>query len=268
MSKDRIAECKKSIQGDLSEILAVLDFAVAAFRTYASSGDLLAWLRGYGEQDLSKVIDEFRTLTRITDLNLFFQSLFVQIWSTFELAIRNLILGYLDECYRKHKDFSSLQNAKIIERNLYHSGVALQQVFENRSHLDLKFFEIAKNIGTSIPSSADVKLNAVAFTLFSKGPSALGIEEALTRIGISKFDWDALGKIAEVQKVFGTRKVRETTNQIKDFLAQAERTRNHIVHRGENIQPITESQLREHAAKFEVLANGIADHLQQRLDKI
>ncbi len=230
------------------------------------SGPILGWL---GQQpELYRQVEEFRSATKLTDLDILRQALYIQIWSAFELSLRSMTTSYLAECCKRGADFDSLNKAKIIERNLYHSGVALQQVFDNRSHLDLRFYEIAKNVGTSIPNSPNVSLNTAAFTLFARGPSVSGIEDALRRIGIINFDWDVLGRVVGIQKIFGTRGHRETVSQLKLFLTEAEKIRNHIVHRGEKIQPVNETDLRQHSTKFEAVAFGIADHLLANLNAL
>jgi hypothetical protein len=263
MAGDQIEDCKKTIQEDLSEVLAVLEFGNAAFKASANVGQILAWVAP--QPELHRVVDEFRS-AKLTDLNIFYQSLFVQIWSSFELSLRNLMTAYLVERCKKADDFDSLHRAKVIERNLYHTGIALQQILENRSHLDLEFFDIAKNVGTSIPNSLKVSLNAKTFTIFLRGPSAQGIEEALKRIGFATFDWDVLGRDSSIQRLFGTRSARETSKQLTQFLSNAERIRNHIVHRGEKIQPVTENDLRQHAAVFEAVATILSNYLLTTLN--
>jgi hypothetical protein len=102
----------------------------------------------------------------------------------------------------------------------------------------------------------------------SSEPGAGHVEDSLRRIGITNFDWDVLGRVGEIQKIFGTRGHRETVSQLKLFLTESEKIQNHIVHRGEKIQPVNETDLRQHAAKFEAVAFGIADHLLTNLNAL
>ena len=141
MPNGPIANCQLRLHEDLNEVVAVLEFATGAFKTYASSGQILGWVAQ--QADLRAVVEEFRS-TRLTDLNFIYQSLYVQAWSAFELFIRTLIVSYLEEVCDRADDFDSLKKAKLVERNLYHTGVALQQIFDNRSNLTIDFFRLQR----------------------------------------------------------------------------------------------------------------------------
>ena len=265
MTAALIEKCNRQLHEDLDEVVAALEFATSAFKTYASSGDILQWIGS--QADLRTVVLEFRTSTRLTDLNFIFQSLYVQAWSAFELFVRSLVTSYLEEVCSRAADFKSLNKAKLIERNLYHTGVALQQILENRSGLNIDFFAVAQNVATSIPASAKVTLNFPTFLIFMKGPSVEGIEDALKRIGFKNFDWDRVGGATAVQTAFGTKGTRETTDEVINYLKKAQKTRNNIVHRGENIEVITESDVRQGATVFEVVGVAIAEFLKTSLSQ-
>jgi RiboL-PSP-HEPN len=260
MPTERIASCTLRLNEDLDEVVAALDFATSAFKTYASSGEILSWIAG--EDELRTVVEQFRS-SRLSDLNFLHQSLYVQAWSAFELFIRLLIVSYVEEVCNRADDFESLNKAKLIEHNLYHTGVTLQQIRENRSNFAIDFFTVAKNVGTSIPESRKVVLNAPSFVMFLGGPSVRGIEEALKRVGFKEFNWDKVGEAPPVQKAFGTRKTRETAKQVTEFLQSAEKTRNNIVHCGENIQPVTEADLRQEICVFRAVGDALAEFLKQ-----
>jgi len=266
MPSEPIADCQVQLHANLDEVLATLDFSMSAFKTYASSGQILGWVAS--QQDLRAVVEEFRKSTRLTDLNFLYQALYVQAWSAFELFVRALIVAYLETICNQAADYDSMKKAKLIERNLYHTGIALQQVLENRSNVTIDFFSVARNVATSIPDSKKVVLNTMSFGIFLKGPSVQGIEEALKRIGVKEFNWDNVGSAKPVQKAFGTGKPRETTNQLKEFLQNAEKRRNSIVHRGERIPQITETDLRHEIAVFNVVGDALADFLKTYVSKL
>jgi len=227
------------------------------------SGRILAWVGP--DDDLRPVVEDFRASTRLSDLSFIYRSFYVQAWSAFELFVRTLIISYLEDVSDRANDFDSLKKAKLIERNLYHTGVALQQIFENRSNVAIDFYLIAKNAGTSIPKSKEVILNSTPFGIFLKCPSVDGIEEALKRIGFPKFDWDVVGSTAPVRQAFGTQNTRETVHQIAAFLQDAERTRNNIVHRGEGIRAVSEADVRQGLTIFKVIGDALADFLKSKL---
>jgi hypothetical protein len=258
-----MAECQARLKADLDEVNASIDFSNAAFKVYASSGQILGWVSG--QPELRAVLQEFRSSTRLTDLGFIYQSLFIQSWSAFELFVRTLIVSYVEEVADRASDFKSLEQARLIERNMYHTGVALQQIFENRSNVSIDFFQVAQNIGTSHPESKKVLLNAFSFGIFLKAPTAAGIEEALKRIGFKQFDWDKVSGTEIMEGVFQTKGPRETAKQIRDFLASCEKIRNSIVHRGESIQSVTENDLRYGISVFGAVGDALAEFLRSEL---
>ena len=105
-------------------------------------------------------------------------------------------------------------------------------------------------------------LNSLAFGIFLRGPSVQGIEEALRRIGFKDFDWDKVGGVRSVQRALGTQRSRETANQVIEFLQNAEKTRNNIIHRGEKIQPVTDADLRQEVELFRAVGDALAEFLK------
>lgn len=262
MADEPIEKCKRQLHDDLDEVIAALEFATSAVRAYASSGDILAYVAG--QPELRGVITAFRG-ARLTDANFLFQSLYVQAWSAFERFIRTLVVSYVEQVSLRASDFNSLNEAKLIERNFYHTGVALQQIFDNRSNTTIDFYSIARNIGTVTPNSDKVILNAAVFCIFLRGPSVLGIEEALKRVGFKDFDWDEVGRAKPVQTVFGARQVRETRKLVLDFLRDAEKIRNNIVHRGEAVQSIAEVDIRQCVSAFGAIGDALAEFLRMTI---
>jgi hypothetical protein len=167
-----------------------------------------------------------------------------------------LISAFLDELISKRSDFETIDRLGLAKKNLQHTGAALQHIVDNRLNLAIDFYSLAKNASTSIPGSAKVILNAAAFTIFMRGPSADGLREGLARIGMN-LNWDDLGRNSEVQKAFKTRGTRETSKQVEEFLKSSARRRNNIVHRGATIEAITESDLTNAVAALGALAAAL-----------
>jgi hydrogenase maturation factor len=262
MADEPIEKCKRHLHDDLDDVIAALEFVTSAIRTYASSGEILAYVAA--QTELRGIITAFRA-ARLADPNGLFQSLYVQAWSAFELFIRTLVVSYVEEVSQRGNDFESLDKAKLIERNIFHTGVALQQIFDNRSNTTIDFYSLARSIGTAVPGSEKVILNAAALCIFLRGPSVHGIEEALKRIGFKDFDWDEVGRAKPVQIAFGARQVRETKNLVIDFLRDAEKNRNNIVHRGEAVQSIAETDIRQCVAAFKTIGDALAEFLKKKI---
>jgi hypothetical protein len=73
MPSNSMADCQTRLKADLDEVNASIDFANAAFKVYASSGQILGWLGA--QPELRTVMQDFRSSTRLTDLGLIYQSL-------------------------------------------------------------------------------------------------------------------------------------------------------------------------------------------------
>jgi len=139
------------------------------------------------------------------------------------LFVRTLITSYVDEVADRTGDFKSLDQAKLIERNIYHTGIALQQIFDNRSNVSIDFYRVAQNIGTAHPDSKKVLLNSFSFGMFLKAPTAVGIEEALKRVGFKSFDWDKIGESLANRLSFKHKVLERPPNKSKSFWRAAKK---------------------------------------------
>jgi hypothetical protein len=263
MPRDYFDECKIAIEADLAEVLTASSFMSSAFKVYAAVGGMLPLVAP--DQGLRSLLVEFRNCA-LSELTIVNQSLFVQAWSAFELFCRNLISAFLDELISKRSDFETIDKLGLAKKNLQHTGVALQHIVDNRLNLGIDFYSLARNASTSVPGSAKVVLNAAAFTIFMRGPSADGLKEGLSRIGMN-LNWDDLGRNGEVQKAFKTRGTRETSKQVEEFLKSSARQRNNIVHRGVTMEAITESDLTNAIAVLRALATALVELVKDDCEK-
>jgi hypothetical protein len=265
MPDDKFSACEKRLQGDATEILAMSAFINTAFKVYSQTGNILSYVSS--DAPLRTLVLEFKDGPSVTDLNLAYQSLYVQSWSSFELFVRRVVVGYLEEFSTLKNDYVSLAKANLINRNYLYSGRALQQVFEDRSHMDIDFVTLSRNLATTYPDSKEIILNVASFALSLGNPSKRGIDEALRRIGFSEFDWNRLASNAAVQRAFGTKKAVETKKQLHDFLEASSRVRNAIVHRADNIPTVTEQDVTQVLAVFQALAQALIHFLRSECHK-
>jgi hypothetical protein len=193
MARDFFQECESAIEADLAEVSGILDFVTSSFRIYSKSGNVLE--RVNDDSELRELFIQFRE-RKLDELNVLYQSLFIQAWASFESFVRKIPIAYLDEFVSRKDDFESLEKCNLARRNLQYTGEALQHIFENKPGLSLDFFLLAKNASTSVSGSAKVILNSTAFTIFLAGPGPEGLKEALKRVGI-QLNWDQLGRIAD-----------------------------------------------------------------------
>jgi hypothetical protein len=255
MARDFFLECQTSIEAELTEIEAFQEFIGSSGKVYANSGAILA--RIAEDAELRQLLLDLRK-HHLQNLTLLYQSLYVHVWSSFEMFMRQLLTAYFEQFGSQKHDFDAYEKFGFARKNLKHTGLALQHIFENRPSLSVDFFEMAKNASTSIPGSANVILNINAFSIFMSGPTPEGIKDALGRIGID-LNWDDLGRMPEIQKAFRTKGHRETAKQIQDFLKIASKRRNNIVHKSENIESIAETDVTEAISVFRELAIGLID---------
>lgn len=253
MARDFFQECQTAVVADLAEIQVALEFLTTAFKAYSKCGPILGAVAHNDE--LRALFTEFRAI-QLAEVTLLHQSLYVQVWSSFESFVRRLIIAYLEDFSSQKPDFDSLDKYGLGRKNLQHTGIALQNIFEDRPKLKVDYYySLAKNTSSSIPGSEKVHLNMSAFTLFMSGPSADGLKIMLKRIGV-ELNWDHLGRIDGVQKALKTKGTRETAKQIELYLKEAARKRNNIVHRA-TIEPINESDVSDAIVVFQELAIGL-----------
>jgi hypothetical protein len=252
MAQDFFQECQAGLVADLAEVETALCFLTSAFKTYSKTGTILAHVAN--DKELRGLITEFRGI-KMDGLTLLNQSLYVQVWSAFESFVRGLLTAYLADFSSRKPDFTSLEKYGLARKNLHHTGIALQHIFENRPKLNVDFYLLAKNAATSVPGSPKVELNISTFSLFMSAPSADGLREVLKRIGV-ELHWDQLGKIDAVQKALRTRGTRETAKQVELYLKESAKRRNNIVHRATN-EAITETDVSDAIAVFRALGMGL-----------
>jgi hypothetical protein len=255
MARDYFSDCQKDIDAEMHEIGNYLRFISVSFKVYAKSGAILAWVNS--DNELRPLVQSFKN-ERIQDLTVLYQSLFVQIWGRVEYFMRKLLTAYLEHFSEQRKDFESLEKYGLARKNLKHTGIALQQIFENRSDLSIDFYLLAQNASSSIPGSRHVSLNTGTFSIFMSGPTPEGLRDAFGRVGVD-LSWDMLGRVPEIQRALKTSGNRETAKEIEDYLKKAARQRNNIVHRSVQLEPIGESDVQQALDVFSALAKGLID---------
>jgi hypothetical protein len=254
----RIDDSYASLQAEFAEIQKELEFVQLSFRIFGRTGQLLSHINNIA--DLRQLIVDWRQ-TNLVEINFIYQAFLVQAWAVFELFIRRLVISYIEEFLERKADFKTLDQYGLIKRNLLHTGIAFQQIFDNRTNAAVDFYSFAKNVATSIPDSAAVQLNSTAFTFFLKSPTFQGISEAFKRIGISDFDWRKIAAESVVQKTLGTKRTSDTTKAIEDFLDVTSKSRNNIVHRGEGMTPVSEADVRQTMLALDVLSSSLTRSL-------
>ncbi len=243
--------------GDLEEIAAQASFLSSTSKIVAASGPLIAFVQPDGA--LRALMADFRK-NQIDDINLLYQGLYVQILASYEVFVRRLIAEFVEAVGRQEKTFAALERRSgFVDRHIYHTGVALQQVFENRTNVALDFSSLAKNLASVSAASDVIVLNSVAFTLQLSSLSSEGLVKGLRRIGVDQEAiWDDLAKEKLFQDFFGSKKTRDVAKRIQTALNEMVKRRNHIVHKGDAIQAISEADIREAVSFFKALHLGLA----------
>jgi hypothetical protein len=250
----RFEDSYASLQTEFAEIQKELEFVQQSFRIFGRTGQLLPHLIHLPE--LRQLLLDWRQ-TNLIQINFIYQAFLVQAWAVFELFIRRLVVSYLEEFAERKADFKTLDKYGLIKRNILHTGVAFQQIFDNRTNAAVDFYSFAKNVSTSVPEAEVVQLNAKAFTFFLKSPTFEGIRDAFRRIGISEFDWKKIAAESTVQKALGTKRTSDTTKAIDDFLDITAKARNNIVHRGEGMTPVSEAEVRQIILALDVISSAL-----------
>jgi len=264
MASSNLQGVLKSALSDLDGIVTNLAFLSSATKVVAVTGGITQAVAG--DATLRSVVLDFKK-NSIDDFNTLYQSLYVQVFASYESFIRGLVQAYVDQVSSKDKTYEKLKlRNSLLDRNTYHTGFALQQVLENRTNVTLDFDALVKNLFTAKAGSDLVTLNSVAFTLMLGTLRPDGIIEALKRVGQSdKAIWDRLGAVKEIQQHFNLKTARETAKAIDYFLTTSIKRRNSIVHKGEGIQAVSESDVLELIEFFKVFFAAFTDYLTAKI---
>jgi hypothetical protein len=230
--------------GDLGEIVALTSFLGSTMKVVAESGGIAAYVGQ--DATLRRVIADFRK-DKIDDLNVLYQGLYIQVFSTYEAFVRNLIAEFVDEVARRDKTLANLALREgFVDRHTYQTGVALQQLVSKRANVALDYGKLAENLASVSANSALITLNAVAFTLQLNALNAEGLQRALKRIGVNeKSLWTDLAKEPKLQTHYNSQKTKEVAKRLQGDLNEIVKRRNHIAHKGDAIQAISEADVRE-----------------------
>lgn len=228
--------------GELEEIQHKLEFLGAALKVNSLAGPLLGVT--VGRPDLQPAIEDFRR-KRVNDLTVVYQGLYVEAFSVYERFVRSLLVEYVEEVARLDVSYEKLKTRGVfIQKHILQTGIALQQVFENRTNTVLDFDLLAKNLATVAPNSTKVKLNSNAFVLQLATFSSSGLENALGKVGIVVANFfEELAKGGELKNYFGTNGVKDVSKNTKKLIDEIVQTRNHLVHRGDMRRSVSETDV-------------------------
>lgn len=249
-------------RGDLDEIRRNLEFARTAFKILPKVGEILSLVAG--SEQLRLLMEEFKQ-QKVNELNSLYQGLYVQLCASFEWFMRKLVSACIDELCQSKPPYEILadRRSQLLSQNVYHTGIALQQIYDNRSNAKLDFHALSKNIATAIPGSTAVVLNSAAFALFLGQPDASSITKAMKRIGVTENFWDRVGSSGDIQRLFGENRARHAGNAAQDFINEFMMRRNNIAHRGDAIVPVTDSDILLTADFLQSLATCLVTIVQR-----
>lgn len=264
MAANHFAKTLAETEADLDSVGLALNFLGHTARLVTASADIIPAVAA--NNTLRKTVVDFRKGSP-ADFNTFNQALYIQAFACYEAFLRNIIQRYVECVGEKDKTYEKLATRNgLLERNIYHTGFAFQQIFENQSNMVLDFDLLIKNLSSAKAGSASVTLNAIAFALKLKALRPKGIHEALNRIGVDHESlWDTLGASAEIKRILETKAARDTGKAMKEFLSTAVKRRNNIVHKGHSIEVVGEATVAELLAFFKAFNAALAEYLSSTI---
>jgi hypothetical protein len=90
------------------------------------------------------------------------------------------------------------------------------------------------------------------------------LERSLQNLDIGAW-WDAIGKSTTLQKILGTKRVRETGEEVRSHLTDLWRRRNFIAHAGDEDVTLSDSNVFSAIDFIEALAVALDQEVKQRL---
>lgn len=187
-------------------------------------------------------------------------ALFVSIVAEFESFLVITIRSILDKINLEQIEFKKI-NDKLISKHIELTGKILSNFYNPPQQINIDFYSICRNIGSCFPDTKSYTLNT-EIALFIK--QILELEsffEFCTNCNYN-ISFDIISNDTTLRNVFGTTKVRETSNTIKDYLKETLKNRNRIAHTGQSASDISNKDLRNAAEKFKILAKAIVLNLR------
>lgn len=257
-----LADAVKEFELALDDVASIFDFVRSAIRLRPRlSGMLRRESLGTEEKALAETFLGQRT----AEESLLYRGMVISLAGAFEEFIRRIIRDSVLAISAKGTNYDSLDE-RIKKENYYRTGLALGTIHEPLDYLDLNYESLAKNLGTCFTGSAQVLLNAEAFTIFLSIISPKNLEDALRRIDVA-LKWDDVGRAPETQNALKEKGTRDTTKPVEANLKRFGQMRNKTAHSGSSGGVVTEVDFERLLQFFRVFGRTLAEVIETDLAK-
>lgn len=236
----------------LDELLLLIDYSSNVAALKSGLNDICAWERMTPEQ--SSLINRFFKIAPFPNRSLY-NSIYVSSVASFEAFLTGTIELVLDSINRKGWPIEKIESA-LVQRNFALSGQMLSKIYEPPNHINLDFYTIARNLGTCQPGAKNFTLNTQIASFLKK---ILDLQDFFLFLKDCKIQitYDILGADATLSQAFGTSGVRETANQIKEFVQDIIKMRNRIAHTGQSASDIGKDEITTVIKKIKLIGKVI-----------
>lgn len=218
---------KRKAHAALSQISDAKNFADVASEVILKRHKEIFLLDRY--DPYIKTVAQRALQSRIPDLGMIYNGLFIQSCAAFEDFMRDFIemIGLCSQ--NKYENYDDLPEP-LKTRNVIATGKLLSNYGDKPKGRPIDFNIIIKSIGTCIEGSKSYQLNAEAFSSSIKNCSSEALRNYFSYVGFSGNIWDKVSKRKNIKRIFKSKGTRETRKLLFEKIDEIVGERNKIAH--------------------------------------
>jgi len=191
------------------------------------------------------------------------RALYAVTCAALEGFVRSLVQSAVQEIGKLYTSFDEIPE-KLRNRNYSVCGRALAQIFNHPDHWKVDFTKLAEDLGACVPGSRRAVLSSDVFGLFIGQITPTNVTEVFDWIGVT-IDWAQVAREPRMKKLVQT--VSNPPAEVQRKLRQIIRTRNRIVHMGEGISTISQSELEDAIDFVAALAEALVRQVESKIER-
>ena len=191
------------------------------------------------------------------------RALYAVTCAALEGFVRALVQSAVHEIGKLYQSFDEIPE-RLRNRNYSICGRALAQVSSPPDHWKVDFTKVAGDLGACVPGSRQAVLSSDLFGLFIGQLTPPNVKEVFDWMGIT-IDWAQVAREPRMKKL--VQGVLNPPAEVQSKLRQIIRTRNRIVHLGEGISTISQSELEDAIEFVAALAEALVRQVELKIER-
>ena len=191
------------------------------------------------------------------------RALYAVTCAALEGFVRSLVQSAVQEIGKLYPSFDEIPET-LRNRNYSICGRALAQIFSHPDHWKVDFTKLVGDLGACVPGSRRPVLSSDVFGLFIGQITPTNVTEAFDWIGIT-VDWAQVAREPRMKKL--VQSVPNPPAEVQRKLRHIIRTRNRIVHMGDGISTISQSELEDAVEFVAALAEALVKQVESKIER-